>query len=108
LHTSDVGNSTVGDGQARRRTALGATGKNHASPDTNLLVRTVLEPDRAERAAVAAWRRRQLADAGFPPRLAAALAAERVDVHALIELVERGCRPHLAVRIAAPLDGEPS
>jgi hypothetical protein len=29
-----------------------------------------------------------------------------VDVHALIELVERGCRPELAARILAPLDGE--
>ena len=71
-----------------------------------MVVRTVLEPDRAERAAVAAWRRRQLAEAGFPPRLAAALAAESVDVHALIELVERGCRPHLAARIVAPLEWE--
>lgn len=71
-----------------------------------MIVRTVLEPDRAERAAVAAWRRRQLAEAGFPPRLAAALAVERVDVHALIGLVERGCRPQLAVRIVAPLDRE--
>ena len=69
-------------------------------------MRTVLEPDRAERAAVAAWRRRQLAEAGFPQRLASALGAdERVDVHALIELVERGCLPELAARILAPLDG---
>ena len=66
-----------------------------------------------ERAAVAAWRRRHLAEAGFPPRLAAALARDRrvdvhplrrVDVHALIELVERGCRPELAARILAPLE----
>jgi hypothetical protein len=28
------------------------------------------------------------------------------DLHALIELVERGCRPELAVRIVAPLDDE--
>jgi hypothetical protein len=27
-----------------------------------------------------------------------------VDVHALIELVERGCRPELAARILAPLE----
>ena len=67
-------------------------------------MRAVLEPDRAERAAVAAWRRRQLAEAGFPPSLAAALAAQGADVHALIELVERGCRPRLASRILAPLD----
>ncbi|HXV35320.1 MAG TPA: hypothetical protein VD769_15035 [Gaiellaceae bacterium] len=70
-------------------------------------MRVVLEPSRAERAAVAAWRRRQLAEAGFPPSLAAALAAEGADVHALIELVERGCRPRLAARILAPVDRGP-
>ncbi len=83
-----------------------SAGKNPAPADTNLDVWAVLEPDRAERAAVAAWRFRQLAEAGFPPRLAAALAAESVDVHALIELVERGCRPRLAARILAPLEAE--
>ncbi len=42
---------------------------------------------------------------GFDPELAACLAADRaVDVHALIELVERGCPPRLAARILAPLD----
>jgi hypothetical protein len=46
--------------------------------------------------------------AGFPRPLAKRLAADvRVDVHALLELVDRGCPPHLAVRITAPLDGDP-
>ena len=67
-------------------------------------VGTVLTAERAERAAVAAWRRRQLDEAGFPAWLAAPLADDRrVDVHALIELVERGCRPEIAARIALPL-----
>jgi hypothetical protein len=53
------------------------------------------------------WRRAQLADAGFPLQLAARLAEdERYDLHALIELSERGCDPELAVRILAPLEGE--
>lgn len=70
-------------------------------------MRTVLGSDRAERAAVAVWRKRQLAEAGFPQRLATALAGdERVDVHALIELAERGCRPDLAVRLLLPLEAE--
>jgi hypothetical protein len=70
-------------------------------------VGTVLRADRAERAAVAAWRRRQLDEAGFPAGLAASLAADPgVDLHALIELVERGCRPELAARIALPLEVE--
>jgi hypothetical protein len=51
------------------------------------------------------WRRRQLAEAGFEPRLAARLAHDSgYDLHALIELVERGCSPELAVRILAPLE----
>ena len=54
---------------------------------------------------VARWRYEQLEQAGFPVPLARRLARDRrVDLHALIELVERGCPPHLAVRIAAPLD----
>jgi hypothetical protein len=28
----------------------------------------------------------------------------RIDVHALLELVDRGCPPHLAARILGPLD----
>jgi hypothetical protein len=58
--------------------------------------------------AVVAWRRRRLTDAGFARPLAAALARDpRRDLHALIELVERGCTPELAVRILAPLDEDP-
>jgi hypothetical protein len=94
----------VGARPAAVRTALGVRGKNRPAADTNMVMRAVLEPDRAERAAVAAWRRRQLAEAGFCPGLAAALADEGADVHALIELVERGCRPRLAARILAPLE----
>ena len=56
---------------------------------------------------VVAWRRRQLLGAGFPPALAAALADESgSDLHALLQLVERGCPPALAARILAPADGE--
>ena len=56
---------------------------------------------------VVAWRRQQLVDTGFPPPLATRVAEDvRYDLHALIELVERGCRAELAVRILAPLDSE--
>jgi hypothetical protein len=56
---------------------------------------------------VADWRRRQLASVGFPPPLARRVArTPGFDLHALIELVERGCPPELAVRITAPLDGD--
>jgi hypothetical protein len=54
---------------------------------------------------IVSWRRRQLVDAGFSGRLASRLGRDRsYDLHALIELVERGCPPALAARILAPLD----
>ena len=56
---------------------------------------------------VVRWRREQLAASGFSFALAARLAEDaRYDLHALIELCERGCAPELAVRILAPSDGE--
>jgi hypothetical protein len=59
----------------------------------------------AEQRSVIDWRRDQLLEAGFSPALAARIAGDRRwDVHALIELVERGCPPRLAARIVAPLD----
>jgi hypothetical protein len=54
---------------------------------------------------VVAWRREQLAETGFSLPLAARVAGDpRYDLHALIELAERGCDPDLAVRILAPLE----
>jgi hypothetical protein len=51
------------------------------------------------------WRRDQLIRAGFPLPLASRVAHDkRFDLHALIELTERGCSPKLAARILAPLD----
>ena len=56
---------------------------------------------------VSAWRRDRLLRAGFDEVLAARLASDcAIDLHALLRLVERGCRPRLAARILAPLDGE--
>lgn len=55
-----------------------------------------------------AWRARRLLAAGFPRALATRLAGdEHVDVHALLELVDRGCPPDLAARILEPIDGDP-
>jgi hypothetical protein len=52
------------------------------------------------------WRRKQLVAAGFQPTLAAEVADDpSYDLHALIELAERGCPPELAARILAPLEG---
>ena len=56
---------------------------------------------------IVAWRRRRLRKAGFKSGLAEQLSREcSVDLHALIELVERGCPPTLAARILAPLEHE--
>jgi hypothetical protein len=51
------------------------------------------------------WRRSQLRHAGLDARLAGQVAADlRYDLGAILELIERGCPAHLAVRIAAPLE----
>jgi hypothetical protein len=56
---------------------------------------------------VISWRREQLVDSGFAPALAVAVSENtHYDLHALIELVERGCAPQLAVRILAPMEEE--
>ncbi|MCG2623201.1 hypothetical protein LVY72_14980 [Arthrobacter sp. I2-34] len=52
---------------------------------------------------ITAWRCRLLYSAGFPDTLAHLLAATPgVDIHALLNLVDRGCPPELAVRILGP------
>lgn len=49
------------------------------------------------------WRLYRLLESGFPQALAWDLATTPgVDLHALLDLVDRGCPPHLAVRILAP------
>jgi hypothetical protein len=60
-------------------------------------------------AGIIAWRRRRLERAGFTAGLAGALASDRrIDLHAMLDLVDRGCRPELAARILAPLDDPPA
>lgn len=69
--------------------------------NTNITYRSAPPPE------VIAWRRSQLLGAGFDAWTADVFArTESVDLHALIELVERGCTPELAARIMAPIDSE--
>ena len=53
---------------------------------------------------VVAWRSCRLREVGFPPALATLLASQRVDLHALLQLVDAGCPPELAARILSPVD----
>jgi hypothetical protein len=54
------------------------------------------------------WRTSRLRDAGFSPQLAVTVARNcTYDLHAILELVDRGCPAKLAVRILAPIDDEP-
>ena len=53
---------------------------------------------------VVAWRVRRLREAGFSVALTQALAVQRVDLHALLQLVDASCPPELAARILSPVD----
>ena len=50
------------------------------------------------------WRVRRLELAGVPTMIAERLARTgEIDLHELLELMDRGCPPELAVRILAPI-----
>lgn len=56
---------------------------------------------------VVEWRRGRLLAAGFDGELATQLADDcGIDLHAVLDLVDRGCPPALAARILEPLDRE--
>ena len=64
-----------------------------AAPDITLIDQT--ETERIER-----WRAEELERAGYEPRAAGRLAVRHdVDLHAAVELLERGCPADLALRI---------
>jgi hypothetical protein len=68
--------------------------------------RTSYDP-RPEFGAVVGWRRGRLLAAGFVPELAARLARDcRIDLHSVVDLIDRGCSPALAARILAPLEDD--
>jgi hypothetical protein len=56
----------------------------------------------SEAKAVVAWRRQRLS--AEPPTAEALARDPSVDLHALLDLVDKGCPPQLAARILAPLD----
>jgi hypothetical protein len=64
-----------------------------------------MEPSvkRSERDGYVAWRTDCLRRAGLERSSAEAVARDSgFDLHALLELIDRGCPPDLAVRIVAP------
>ena len=66
---------------------------------------TASSPDRDDE--VTSWRAKRLLEVGFEPELAHRLASTPgVDLHALLDLVGRGCPPRLAARILSPVDDE--
>ena len=59
-------------------------------------------------AGVVEWRVVLLCGAGFSRSLAEVLGADRrVDLYAILELVDQGCPLHLAARIMTPLEEPP-
>jgi hypothetical protein len=56
---------------------------------------------------VVEWRRGRLIAAGCPAGLATRLAEDsEIELHAVVELLDRGCPPELAARILAPLNAD--
>ena len=70
------------------------------------MLRRHVDPQ-ASREYLVSWRVRRLQEAGFDDALADEIARDRgYDIHALLELIDRGCPAGLAARILAPLDDE--
>jgi hypothetical protein len=71
-------------------------------PPPHLQLAADIAPDVVE------WRQARLTAHGFDTVTATRMAGDlRFDLHAAIGLAERGCPPHLAARILAPLDERP-
>ena len=65
-----------------------------------------MSPKRRGGLEVVNWRQLELEQSGFPRSLAARVARdERYDLQQLIQLVDQGCPPGLAVRILTPVEG---
>lgn len=74
--------------------------KAHRHHDDGLRVRQAIDD-------AVVWRRQSLRKAGFTADLANRVAGDwNIDVHAVLELVDRGCPPALAVTIMEPLPCE--
>ena len=59
----------------------------------------LLEPQQDQAAQVEAWRLHVLLRAGYPLRVAERLAKSQADLHTAVDILQRGCTPHMAARI---------
>lgn len=59
----------------------------------------VVEKDSELAAQVEAWRLHVLLQAGYPLRVAERLAKSGADLHQAVDMLGRGCTPHVAARI---------
>jgi len=75
------------------------------TPHVAVPAKEPVAPRREPASDVEVWRLRRLVEAGFALPLALRLAVTPgVDLHALLAMVDRGCRPDLAARILSPID----
>lgn len=108
----DAGDDSGGDsgGDPGRNPIPMARRKIRGAADSQLGMETTPRssvgppPQATVSAAVLAWRRRRLVASGFDEVLAASVASSRIDLHELLALLDRGCPPHLAARILAPIE----
>ena len=64
-------------------------------------------PPTPELEPVESWRSMRLREAGVSPQLADTVAQDSAyDLHAVLNLLDRGCPPELAARILAPIEHE--
>jgi hypothetical protein len=59
----------------------------------------LLETHQDQAAQVEAWRLHVLLRAGYPLRVAERLAKSQADLHTAVNILHRGCTPHMAARI---------
>jgi hypothetical protein len=104
--------NSAGDSEARHACTDNAMcrgkAKAAAVANTAMASHTISYDTRSEHGAVVGWRRGRLLAAGFVPELAARLARDcRIDLHSVLDLIDRDCPPALAAQILAPLDDDP-
>lgn len=66
---------------------------------TGMTAAQLIEPLRSGSAEVEAWRLHVLLQAGYPLKVAERIAESDADLHRAVQMLDRGCSPHMAARI---------